>query len=121
MVVYDVHNVQSFENLGHWVQEIRAWDACSNILVVGNKIDVEAERAVGIEEAEAYVESLGKYASYLECSAKLNINCTKAFRQIAEQCHSPSLGSMTTTTSTIKLNTSSSESQEQSNFTCPCN
>ena len=124
VVVFDVCNSKSFENLSHWIKEIRAWDESYQICVVGNKIDLE-KRVVSTREAEEFVGSLGSGATYVECSAKLNINCGKVFEQIARQCFgvlNTSSPSLTSSNPSLKLSEGSSTSQEeQKNFACPCN
>ncbi len=50
-------------------------------IIVGNKIDKNNERKVSIEEGEKKVRSYN--VEYIETSAKLNENVTKAFELIA--------------------------------------
>jgi small GTP-binding protein len=124
VVVFDVASTKSFENLSHWVKEIRAWDEAFQICVVGNKIDLE-KRVISTREAEEFVGSLGAGATYVECSAKLNINCSKVFEQITRQCNgvlNTSSGSLTSSNPTLKLTSDDNEAQDQQkNFACPCN
>ncbi len=130
LVVFSVGDAASFGNLQHWIQEIRGWDESYRICVVGNKIDLE-ERAVTTREAEDFVATLGNGAIYLECSAKLNINCNKAFEEIARMCLGPpdtGTGTGTTPTTSGGNNASSGSSgmslrdpaqqPEQRNFVC---
>ncbi len=116
-MVFSVTDANSFRNLGHWVKEIRAWDEACQVCVVGNKIDCE-ERAVSTRDAEEYVAALGGGAVYIECSAKLNMNCNKAFEEIARMCLKESAPSTATPTSPpVNLR---DQSTEQKNFVC-CN
>jgi small GTP-binding protein len=120
VVVFSVTDAASFRNLSHWMKEIRGWDEACRVCVVGNKIDCE-ERAVSTREAEEYVASLGGGAVYLECSAKLNINCGKAFEEMARMClksMEPDKGS-TPTTAPVNLR-DPPQPPEQKNFAC-CN
>ena len=116
----------SFDNLNHWIKEIRAWDDGYQICIVANKIDLEKEREVTTQEAEALVEMTGLGATYVEVSAKANINCTRAFEQIAQSCHNrrnslngPSVA--TSSSRTVKFDSDEPESTGRQNFACPCN
>ena len=125
LVVYDVTNRESFQNVAHWVKEIRAWDEGSHICLTGNKIDADEERQISTQEGEELAAQLGQQVSFVECSAKLNINCAKAFEQIARQCHGSSSSSSsssgsTPTSDSIKLDGSAAEQTEHRNFACPC-
>ncbi|CAN0345374.1 unnamed protein product [Ectocarpus sp. 8 AP-2014] len=53
IVVYDVTDKESFNNVKQWLHEIDRY-ACENVnkLLVGNKSDLEAKRAVTTEEAK---------------------------------------------------------------------
>jgi small GTP-binding protein len=74
LVVFDVSNRASFADLAHWVEEIRKWDENTQLVVVGNKMDL-VERKVSLREAEEFAQSVR--AEYIETSAKLEINCIK--------------------------------------------
>jgi GTPase SAR1 family protein len=52
---------------------------------VGNKCDLEAERAVKKEEGQALAATVG--AIFFETSAKENINVEDIFRSIAVELH----------------------------------
>jgi hypothetical protein len=61
--VYDITDRDSFENVKQWLNEIERF-ACPNVnkLLVGNKCDLEAKRAVDYAEAKV---SLGSGTSAL--------------------------------------------------------
>jgi len=68
LLVFDVTQHTSFEEVKSWILELQ-----KNVLepmfllLVGNKIDLEEQRAVSREEAFLYSQSIG--AKYLETSA----------------------------------------------------
>jgi Ras-related protein Rab-1A len=87
IVVYDVTDRDSFQNVKQWLHEIDRY-ACENVnkLLVGNKSDLEAKRAVPTEEAKEFADSLG--IEFLETSAKNADNVDKAFMMMASQIKS---------------------------------
>tara|TARA_B100000674_G_C37978072_1_gene980502 strand:+ start:6982 stop:7599 length:618 start_codon:yes stop_codon:yes gene_type:complete len=81
ILVYDVSNRKSFEDIKDWLGELD--DHCSKETIkvlVGNKSDVEF-RSVSIEEAENFAEKYGM--SYIETSAKNNKNIETIFLKLA--------------------------------------
>ena len=59
-MVYDITDRQSFQDIENWLEEIQK-HASPNVakLLVGNKCDLENERAVSVQEGREYAESLG--------------------------------------------------------------
>ena len=82
IVVYDVTDLESFNNVKQWLHEIDRY-ACENVnkLLVGNKSDLDSKRAVQFETAKEFAESLG--IEFLETSAKNATNVEKAFHTMA--------------------------------------
>lgn len=74
VVVYDITNAQSFDVAKQWVEEMhQRADPHIVIALVGNKTDLEAQRAVATEQGTDFVRSLeaaGMCAFAAECSAK---------------------------------------------------
>jgi len=98
IVVYDVTDKVSFNNVKQWLGEIDRY-ACQSVnkLLVGNKDDLEMKKVVDTNEAKDFAESLG--ISFLETSAKSSKNVEEAFltmtRQIKERVsrsHEPPKG-----------------------------
>jgi len=71
MIVYDVSNLVSFENLKYWIQSIKTHIDIDKgevpAIIIGNKIDI-FEREVKKEDAEAFAKEEG--FKYFETSAK---------------------------------------------------
>merc|ERR1740121_3026064 len=87
IVVYDVTDRQSFENVAHWMQEIDKYTADGvNKLLVGNKCDLSSKRVVAYDEAQELAESLG--VQFVEASAKSAHNVEEAFRAMAGEIRS---------------------------------
>ncbi len=84
MLVYDVTNRESFENLGRWLDETRSYanDKISLILV-GNKSDLEARRAVTYEQGFEFAKR--QKMLFCEVSAKNATNIDLVFAQLTEK------------------------------------
>ena len=54
-LVYDITNYSTYRNIEKWLKELRDHTA-SNIVIIliGNKCDLEHQRAVPTEEAKSY-------------------------------------------------------------------
>lgn len=52
------------------------------VVVVGNKVDLDRERVVSFQRAQTWVDTDMTNASYLETSAKYNINVGELFKQL---------------------------------------
>lgn len=70
-LVYDVTNKKTFENLDNWINFVNNIES-TTIVIVGNKIDLENERAVSKEEGEKFAED--KKLDFFEVSAKTDTN-----------------------------------------------
>ncbi len=73
IIAYDITEQRSFENVTTWIDSItqHAGDNVAKILV-GNKVDLEENRAVKKETAELL--ALNNNLHYYETSARNNIN-----------------------------------------------
>jgi len=84
IVVYDVTNQASFDNIRKWLEEISRY-AGSNVtrLLVGNKADLVEKRVVGAQMAEDLSQHLG--ISHVETSARSSANVEEAFHLLAQE------------------------------------
>ncbi|KAL3985281.1 Ras-related protein Rab-1A [Acanthocheilonema viteae] len=84
IVVYDITDQESFNNVKQWLQEIDRY-ACENVnkLLVGNKCDLTTRRAVEQSAAKEYADQLG--IPFLETSAKSSTNVEQAFLTMASE------------------------------------
>ena len=82
IVVYDVTDKDSFDNIREWINEIKR-HATENVskLLVGNKCDLEDSKEVSSEEAKNFADEQG--VQFLETSAKDATNVDKAFTTLA--------------------------------------
>lgn len=78
MLVYDITDLESFQNLNSWLIEIEK-NASKNVykILVGNKCDMEAERKVTKEQGKDFADQYGM--KFFETSAKDSTNVAEAF------------------------------------------
>ncbi|CAK7564043.1 MAG: ras GTPase [Sporothrix epigloea] len=83
-VVYDVTDMDSFNNVKQWLQEIDRYATEGvNKLLVGNKSDMTEKKVVDYQVAKEFADSLG--IPFLETSAKNASNVEQAFLTMARQ------------------------------------
>jgi len=84
IVVYDVTDKVSFNNVKQWLGEIDRY-ACQSVnkLLVGNKADLVEKKVVDFNEAKEFADSLS--ISFLETSAKSAQNVEEAFITMTKQ------------------------------------
>jgi small GTP-binding protein len=82
LVIYDVTNKQSFNNLDKWLSELD--NNCGNIpkIIIGNKIDLTDERVILFETGESYAQR--KNVTYYETSAKTGENVIDVMEALAK-------------------------------------
>jgi small GTP-binding protein len=82
IIVYDVSNIESFENLKYWIQSINTQLGNNDIhtIVIGNKIDLA--RDVKKEDAENFCKEKGY--KYFEVSAQKGEGIEEAINYLVE-------------------------------------
>jgi len=84
IVVYDVTDQESFNNVKQWLNEIdRYANENVNKLLVGNKSDLTSKRVVEYATAKAFADEIG--IPFLETSAKNSTNVEQAFMTMAAE------------------------------------
>ena len=84
IVVYDVTDQESFNNVKQWLNEIdRYANESVNKLLVGNKSDLTEKKVVDYQTAKAFADELG--IPFLETSAKNATNVEQAFMTMAAE------------------------------------
>ena len=82
VVVFDITNRESFESTSKWIADVRAQRGNDAIIVlVGNKTDLAAQRAVTTAELEA--QAAEQEIMFIETSAKEGFNIKLLFRRLA--------------------------------------
>eukprot|EP00267_Zea_mays_P053229 XP_020406342.1 ras-related protein Rab11D [Zea mays] len=81
LLVYDITRRQSFDHIPRWLDELRAHaDKNIVIMLVGNKSDLEEQRAVSTEDAKEFAEKENLF--FLETSALQATNVESFFLDI---------------------------------------
>jgi len=88
VLVYDVTDAKSFDNLESWMDEFLVHAAPRNadtfpFVVLGNKADMASKRQVSVAKAKAWCNSKGDIPHF-ETSAKEALNVEQAFHTIAK-------------------------------------
>merc|ERR1712070_1345575 len=84
IVVYDVTDMESFNNVKQWLNEIDRYASEKvNKMLVGNKSDLTSKKAVDYNTAKEFADSLS--LSFLETSAKNATNVEQAFITMAAE------------------------------------
>ena len=85
LLIYDISNLQTYENVKNWISQIRE-EANPNVIIylVGNKIDLPKEkRVVNIEDGVKIAEEFE--IKFKEASAKSGTNVNEIFEELVEQ------------------------------------
>lgn len=83
ILMYDVTNEESFSSVQDWVTQIKtnSWDH-AQVILVGNKSDMENERVVTYDRGKQLANQLG--LEFFETSAKENINVKNVFERLVD-------------------------------------
>ncbi|KAJ1920035.1 Ras- protein Rab-2A [Mycoemilia scoparia] len=86
LLVYDITRADTFKNLSKWLEDARQHlNKNSTIILVGNKCDLDAKRAVAKEEGKEFADANGLL--YIETSSKTSDNVNKAFTMVAQEIY----------------------------------
>ena len=83
MMVYSIDSRESFIHINQWLKEVRIQSHPDvKIILIGNKADLENERAVTYEEAKRFKEE-NQILYFEETSAKTGLNSKEVFEAAA--------------------------------------
>ena len=86
LLIYDVTNKKTFENVRNWVTQIRENASAKAIIyIVGNKIDDKEKRVVTKEEGEKMASEFD--LKFFEASAKEDINIATTFEGLVKDIY----------------------------------
>lgn len=104
IIVYDVTDRESFNNVKNWIIEIEKY-AAEDVqkILIGNKIDLKNDRNVSYEEGKELADNCN--IQFLETSAKIAHNVEQAFKTMASEIKNKSqLENQQKTKANINLN-----------------
>ncbi|XP_067012670.2 ras-related protein Rab-21 [Anabrus simplex] len=84
VLLYDITDEDSFQKVKNWVKELKKMlgsDIC--LTIAGNKVDLEKQRTVAVEEAEEYANTVG--AKHFHTSAKMNRGIEELFLELSQR------------------------------------
>ncbi|KAJ6657449.1 hypothetical protein lerEdw1_002508 [Lerista edwardsae] len=82
VVVYDITNLNSFQQTSKWIDDVRTERGSDVIIMlVGNKTDLADKRQITTEEGEQRAKELS--VMFIETSAKTGYNVKQLFRRVA--------------------------------------
>lgn len=120
IVMYDVTDRKSFNEVDSWIQEVKNNCSCTPIFcIVGNKIDKRINNesnvnSVRIEEGKQL--AMKHNCMFLETSARTNEGIEFLFKELANKLVSLQIKKQEKKTNYVHL-----ESEEEKNFSlCPC-
>jgi Ras-related protein Rab-2A len=83
MVVYDITNRESFNNIVNWIEDVHNQSPKTiSIVLIGNKIDLENKREVTFDEGNEFAMKNG--IIFMETSAKSGEGVEEIFKKSAE-------------------------------------
>ena len=90
ILIYDVTDEQSFDNVSNWINQIKE-EASDNVIIflVGNKIDDVENRKIQTESGKNLAENF--QLQFYETSAKTGENVEKTFQALVEKIDEISL------------------------------
>ena len=120
MLVYDITDLESFQNLNSWLIEIEK-NANKNVykLLIGNKCDLEDKRKVTYQEGKEFASSNGM--QFIETSAKTDTKVKDAFEMLTQEIIKSNITKdkgMEKKDKTVHLATKGAEISTKSNKKC---
>ncbi|XP_073419760.1 ras-related protein Rab-3B [Dendrobates tinctorius] len=83
ILMYDIANEESYNAVQDWATQIKtySWDN-AQVILVGNKCDMEEERVIATEKGKHLADQLG--FEFFEASAKENIQVKQVFERLVD-------------------------------------
>ena len=121
MLVYDVTNSETYENLKFWLQSIKNNTSPDMgeipIILIGNKIDCE-DREVKVEEAENFWKEQGY--PYFETSAKTGENIDNTIKYLVKKVINIKEGKKDDENENIKIDKKDTNKNNEEAKKCGC-
>jgi len=83
LLVYDLTRSETFQHLDGWLSETKRYSPKPEVVLIGNKSDLETKRRIPQRAGEEYASKIR--APFLETSAKDGSNVAEAFATLADK------------------------------------
>ena len=83
ILVYDITHKKTFENIDIHLQKFKEATQKENVILVGNKLDLQDKREVSAEEVEQKFSLNSDFKKFIECSALSGDNIEEIFKEAA--------------------------------------
>jgi len=134
MLVFDLCDEKTFSNLEAWMEDVRLYSQKGvEIILIGNKCDLNEERVVEYKDAKGYADKQG--FTYFETSAKTKINVDKAITKLTQTVYEKKISAMDRLLASnsgdsngagaagkagVSLATANNRNASSSSSSCPC-
>ena len=116
IIVYDITDQSSFAKVEDWIRDVRNLAPTNCVLaLVGNKLDLEANRSVSTSEGKELAEKNGLL--FFETSAATGQNVSELFNECVSTVYTHAKGTVQKT-SVRKLSLDNKNEEQESK--CPC-
>ena len=117
IIIYDITNRASFNNINNWVEQINSFcDNNAKCIIFGNKNDLNGQRKVEINEGKELAQKY-KY-NFIETSAKEGNNLEEGFKKIILNILSDIKSVRTTRRDSLYLKSQSKNTENTKNKCC---
>lgn len=83
ILIYDITDQDSFDHINNWITIIKEANENASLILVANKCDIEDKRVISEDEGNKL--AVENNISFVEASAKENINIKETFIKITEE------------------------------------
>ncbi|MBD3230382.1 MAG: GTP-binding protein [Candidatus Lokiarchaeota archaeon] len=90
-IVYDITNLESFENIVNWRNDLEQFSGDIPFVLIGNKVDLENSRKVSKEKGLELSKEINAL-DFIETSAKTGESVQKAFEECAIKTYDTYIG-----------------------------
>ncbi|KAH0786138.1 ras-related protein Rab6 isoform X2 [Histomonas meleagridis] len=89
ILVYSITDLNSFQELNTWINDLKQNGSPQILFIVGNKADLEDQRVISTEDGESFAKNVS--ATFFEVSAKVGTSIEELFSSVALEAHQQAL------------------------------
>ena len=119
LLVYDITDKLTFDNINKWAEEInKDEEKTKPILLIGNKSDKSDERVVTKEEGEEFAKKCCGGIKFYETSCKTGENVEEAINDLVNQIYNKDSGNNLNDGSNIKIDKNKKVNEKEKKKCC---